>query len=291
MSLFTEILQESNLLLEKANEVTEDKIRDAIENGKMVSIMYNDGEPGKGKSWRYICPVVYGELKNRKTGAGNGHMAVRAYQTVGSTKSDKKNAWKLFRLDRIVAWYNQENTDEDQSHTFDPKLLQYFNGKGDKHFARIVYHSPDIDVEYSIDSKPISKDDIMSIYGKEGEQQPEIKYTMSPEWKNQYNQEYSKTISLDNNGKIAYSSEREAPEASKLEAPDTEPVTGDEVQSGQQQDTGVEDDSAKKMVADEKPVSKDEVNGTEEQPKNDITPAFQDMMTRWKNAENAENKA
>ena len=288
MSLFTEILKESSLLLEKQNEVTEDKIRDAIENGKIVSIMYNDGEPGKGKSWRYIYPVVYGELKNRKTGAGNGHMAIRAYQTVGSTKRDKKNAWKLFRLDRIVAWYNQENTETDQSHTFDPKLLQYFSEKGDKHFARIVYHSPAINVEYSIDSKPISKDDIMSIYGKEGEQ-PEIKYTMNPDWKNQYNQEYSKTISLDNNGNISYPSEKGAPEASKIEAPDTKPISGDEVQTGQPQDTSVQDDAAKKMVADEKPVSKDEVNGKE--PENDITPAYQDMMNRWKNAENAENKA
>ena len=289
MSLYSEILKESNLLLEKQNEVTEDKIRDAIENHKLVSIMYNDGEPGKGKSWRYICPVVYGELKNRKTGTGNGHMAVRAYQTVGSTKSDKKYAWKLFRLDRIVAWYNQENTEGDETHTFDPSALQYFNNSGDKHFSRIVYHAPEINVEYTIDSKPISKDDIMNIYGKEGEQQPEIKYTLNPDWKNQYNQEYSKTISLDNNGNISYPSEKEAPTASKIEAPETKPVTGGEVQTGQQQETGVEDATAKKMVADEKPVTKDEINGN--QPENDITPAYNDMMNRWKNAENAENKA
>ena len=285
MSLYTEILKESNLLLEKQNEVTEDKIRDAIENHMLVSIMYT----GKGKSWRYICPVVYGELKNRKTGTGNGHMAVRAYQTVGSTKSDKKYAWKLFRLDRIVAWYNQENTEGDETHTFDPSALQYFNNSGDKHFSRIVYHAPEINVEYTIDSKPISKDDIMNIYGKEGEQQPEIKYTLNPDWKNQYNQEYSKTISLDNNGNISYPSEKEAPTASKIEAPETKPVTGGEVQTGQQQETGVEDATAKKMVADEKPVTKDEINGN--QPENDITPAYNDMMNRWKNAENAENKA
>jgi hypothetical protein len=78
MTLFEQILAESSLLLEKANEVTVDKIKDAIENCKIVSIMYNDRKGGTGKSWRYIYPVVYGELKDRKTGAGTGNMAVRA---------------------------------------------------------------------------------------------------------------------------------------------------------------------------------------------------------------------
>ena len=84
MTLFEQILAESNLLLEKQNDVTIEKIKDAIENQKKVSIMYNDTQPepgpkGMGRSWRYILPVVYGELKN-------GKPAVRAYETVGSTK-------------------------------------------------------------------------------------------------------------------------------------------------------------------------------------------------------------
>ena len=83
MGLLGEILKECNLLLEKKNEVSDDKIKDAIENCKIVSIMYNDGTPEGGKSWRYIYPVVYGELKN-------GNAAVRAYQEGGSTSRVKE---------------------------------------------------------------------------------------------------------------------------------------------------------------------------------------------------------
>ena len=88
MTLFEQILSESNLLLEKQNEVTIEKIKDAIENERVVSIMYNDKQGGKGKSWRYILPVVYGELKS------NGKAAIRAYETKGSTKRGLRQSYE-----------------------------------------------------------------------------------------------------------------------------------------------------------------------------------------------------
>ena len=279
MTLFEQILAESSLLLEKANEVTVDKIKDAIENCKIVSIMYNDGKGGGGKSWRYIYPVVYGELKDRKTGAGTGNMAVRAYQTVGSTKRGK-NAWKLFRVDRIVAWYNQENTPEDMTHTFTRKDLdQLFNDNGDKYFSHIDSHSPFMDVKYLIDAEPISKQDIKSVEpGKESDTaQATVKYVPNPDWANQYDQ--GKGISLDNQGNVSYNSEKA--ESDRLTAPETEPVTDADVQTPGQESEPSQDTA--KLVADDKPITKNEVNGTPED--NDLTKTYTNMMNRWKNNE------
>lgn len=285
MNLFEQILAESNLLLEKINEVSEEKIKDAIENGKIVSIMYNDGQKGGGKSWRYIYPVVYGELKNRKTGAGSGNMAVRAYQTVGSTKRGK-NAWKLFRVDRIVAWYNQEDT-PDEKHTFTKEdLNQLFNEKGDKYFSDIIYHSPFMNVEYLIDSEPVEKDDIKNTEEPSNMQEPEdrayVKYTFNPDWKNQYDQERSNGISLDNQGNVSYNSENNPTDG--LTAPETKPVTDNEVNDTEKSEIPSQD--AKKMVADNKPVTKDEL---EEKPENnELTRTYSDFMNRWKNNDEEE---
>ena len=287
MNLFEQILSECNLLLEKQNEVSVEKIKDAIENGKIVSMMYNDKQGGMGKSWRYIYPVVYGELKDRKNGGGTGNMAIRAYQPSGSSKRGRP-AWKLFRLDRIVAWYNQENTDTDKTHSFSREDLdQLFNEKGDKYFHTIVYHAPFVNVEYMIDSEPIEKGDIKQepTTGSEGTN-PEnatIRYTLNNDWKNQYNKEQGQGISLDNNGEVSYNSEK-----SKLTAPETKPVTDTDVQAAQPNGEETAADT-KKLVADQKPITKDEVQS--EKPENDLTPAYQNLMNRWKNNSEEENNA
>lgn len=281
MNLFEQILSESGLLLEKQNEVSVEKIRDAIENGKIVSMMYNDQKGGGGKSWRYILPVVYGELKNRQDGGGNGHMAIRAYQPSGSSKRGRP-AWKLFRLDRIVAWYNQENTENDKTHTFTKADLDaLFNEKGDKYFHTIMYHAPFMNVEYMIDSEPIKKDDIKEPQGAEqGEEKATVRYTVNNDWKNQYNKEQGNGVSLDNNGEVSYNSEKD-----KLTAPETKPVTNTDIEpAGQTEETPTD---TNKMVADEKPITKDDVQNQE--PQNDLTPAYDDMMKRWNNSEEENN--
>ena len=280
MNLFGEILKECNLLLEKKNEVTEDKIKDAIENCKIVSIMYNDGTPNGGKSWRYIYPVVFGELKK------TGNKAIRAYQDGGSTSKIKetgtnhgmKQGWKLFRLDRIVAWYNQENTETDLSHVFTPQNLADLNTTGDKSFSKIYYHSPAIKVEYGIDSNPVTKTDINS--GKpakpEAQKEPIVKYTFNPDWKNQYS-EKTNGISLDNSGNINYNSNKE----DKLTAPQTKPILKTDLEP-QNEIPQNEEPQNKQMTADETPVSKDEVNGEED---NTLTKTFNDYLDRWEKVE------
>lgn len=283
MNLFEQILSEANLLLEKQNEVTVDKIRDAIENGKIVSMMYNDKQGGGGKSWRYIYPVVYGELKDRKTGGGTGNMAVRAFQPQGSSKRGRP-AWKLFRLDRIVAWYNQENTDTDKSHTFSKEALgQLFNTNGDKYFHTITYHSPFMNVEYLIDSEPVKKDDIKQEPATSTKQTPEkatVRYTPNADWANQYNKENGNGISLDNNGNISYNSEKDNTE--KLAAPETKPVMDTDIQPEPVQEP---QQNTEKLVADEKPITKDEI-----EPENSLTNSYNDLMNRWKK-DDEENKS
>ena len=286
MTLFEQILSEAHLLLEKQNEVSEEKIKDAIEHGKIVSMMYNDQQGGGGKSWRYIYPVVYGELKDRKTGTGNGHMAIRAFQPSGSSKRGRP-AWKLFRVDRIVAWYNQENTENDLTHTFSKEDLgSLFNDRGDDCFHVITYHSPFMNVEYLIDSEPVKKSDIKSGEPDKETAAPEttsVKYTFNPDWKNQYNKENEKGVSLDNKGNIAYNSEKGTP--NKLEAPETKPVTKDEVQV-EKQETAPQDTN--KLIANENPISKDEVNNGVD---NTLTSKYNDLMNRWKNNEDEENSS
>lgn len=277
MSLFGEILSECNLLLEKTNIVTDDKIKDAIENCKIVSIMYNDGEKNGGKSWRYIYPVVFGELKN-------GNKAIRAYQDGGSTSrimkpgtnKGKKRGWKLFRLDRIVAWFNQENTETDLSHVFNPETLADLNKTGDKSFRTIYVHSPAVKIEPVIDSDSIDKSDIQTAQPKQDtNKEPAVKYVFNPEWKNQY-KEKSQEISVDNSGNVGYTSSKEA---NKMEAPETKPVTKDDVAPDE---APMQPKGEEMPAADETPVTKDEVNGKVE---NDITTAFQDIMKRMENAE------
>ena len=283
MTLFEQILSEAHLLLEKQNEVSEDKIRDAIEHGKIVSMMYNDRQGGGGKSWRYIYPVVYGELKDRKTGTGNGHMAIRAFQPSGSSKRGRP-AWKLFRVDRIVAWYNQENTENDLTHKFSKEDLGLlFNDKGDSHFHTITCHSPFMKVEYLIDAEPIKKSDIKTEPGETSETEPNtIKYSFNPDWKNQYNQENEKGVSLDNNGNVSYNSEKA--EINKLVAPETKAITKDDVQpNAASQETSPE---GRKLVADETPVTKSEVENGEDNP---LTAKFNDMMNRWNNEKEENN--
>ena len=284
MSLFQEILYEVHLLLEKQNEVSEDKIKAAIEGGKVVSMMYNDKQGGGGKSWRYIYPVVYGELKDRKTGGGSGNMAIRAFQPSGSSKRGRP-AWKLFRLDRIVAWYNQENTENDLTHTFSKADLgALFNESGDKYFHTIMYHSPFMNVEYLIDSEPVKKSDIKTGDETETEKEtPTIRYTYNPDWRNQYNKENETGISLDNDGDVSYNSEKS--EVSKMVAPETKPITKDDVQTpGTTPETRQEDNE--KLVADEKPITKDEIEST---PENDLTSAYNDLMNRWQKTEDENN--
>lgn len=277
MTLFEQILSEVNLLLEKKNEVSVEKIKDAIENRKIVSIMYNDQQGGGGKSWRYIYPVVYGELKDRKTGTGTGKMAIRAFQPQGSSKRGKP-AWKLFRLDRIVAWYNQENTETDQSHTFSKEELgPLLNTNGDKHLIP-VYWAPYINVEYLIDSEPVSKSDIQSEPGKE-ETANNVRYTYNTDWKNQYNKEEENGISLDNNGNVTYNSEKVP---SKIVAPETKPITDTDVQSTER--TPDNQVNNEKLTADEKPITKDEI-----EPENDMVNTYKDLMNRWKNNEEEED--
>jgi len=98
-SVILEELEKNNQLLTES--VSEEAINDAIVNKYNVNILYRDfvDQP---PSKRYIQVYNFAKTKGNKTG---GNDAIRAYQIMGGSKTDKKNGWKIFRLDRIEGWY------------------------------------------------------------------------------------------------------------------------------------------------------------------------------------------
>jgi predicted DNA-binding transcriptional regulator YafY len=72
------------------------EIEDAIEGKYAVLIRYA-GPDGKGSGERLIVPYALGVTTS-------GHKVLRAAQEDGESASNKPNAWKFFRVDRITAW-------------------------------------------------------------------------------------------------------------------------------------------------------------------------------------------
>jgi hypothetical protein len=136
-NLFNEIiLEESKKLL--TENVSEEQVKDAIENKYNVNILYDDYPdevPSVQPSKRYIQVYNFAETK-----AGN--KAIRAFQIFGGSKTTpKEGAWKIFRLDRIRGWYptkmkfNKPVSDKDLN-------LPKYNNDGDR-TMRTVFNKVD----------------------------------------------------------------------------------------------------------------------------------------------------
>lgn len=273
--LFSQILKEMHLLQE---DYSEEDIKNAIENCIPVSIVYNDKKGGGGKSWRYIYPIAYGQMNN-------GRYALRAFQPKGSTKRGN-GKWKLFIVDPTrLRSFNLLNTGENKNASFNPKELEGIRFDGDKQITHMIYNAPCINVEPIIDNEPITKSDIEgekpsiapATTTTTGGKQLGYNYTYNTEWGKNWANQYdnSRTITLDNAGKISYNNINNT---QTIDAPPTKPITKTDVQP--------EDDNKKSEndmpPVDNKPVTKDDI----EEPKeveNDITPKFNDMMNRWDN--------
>lgn len=288
MRLFT--LTESckkSLLAEAQNVVSADKIIDAIKNNKVVSIVYNENknrpipnDPAKiGKSWRYICPVTYGELADRSNGTPTGRMAVRAYQTNGSvsrifkpgTNKGIKPAWKLFRVDRILAWYNQD-------HEFNPESLpDIVTNRDDVHFAKVIAKNSIINPENTPttdNTGPIKVGDLKNT-------NIEAPKTTPSEPKN-VSTNNIKTV--DNVDKVQYNKVDNG-EVNKIAGPTTNPVFKTNIQ--QNPTTADTENNLDKIEAgDTEPVTKDELNNNVQD--NPITNKFKEMNKRWDDLENDE---
>ena len=110
--------------------VTDDQIKDAIENKYNVKLWYDDGDrkTSSGPTQRYVQIYVLGD-----TLANNP--AIRAYQIGGQSKSGERN-WKLFRLDRIV---KMEPTKIRWNNSIDNMVdsIPEYNRSGDKSMTNI----------------------------------------------------------------------------------------------------------------------------------------------------------
>lgn len=110
--MLTELLQE--ILLTESVSVNE--IEDAMDNHKRVIINYHSKGEDVATGARVIEVYAYGLTK-----AGNP--VIRAFQPFGDTTS-KVPSWKFFRLDRISAW-------EETNQTFDRPASYVYRGLGD----------------------------------------------------------------------------------------------------------------------------------------------------------------
>ena len=245
---------------------SEEKLQFAIENCRRIRITYDDKKGGKGKNTRYLLPLVYGITKN-------GKKAIRAFQTFGSTKRGVPK-YKLFLFDNIKSI----EVGKIKYYDYAQQLLSTgFNTAGDKSFADIYAITP-LATDFNganlanknqpINANPVTKQDITK------STEPTKKET--PNQKSQQpTQQAPKTI--DNLGKTDIFK-------SKIEAPDTEPVSKGEIDTGDVSQNITQNVQEPSNNGDEtKPVSKSDIEEPKINTDNELSNSYRDMMSRMDN--------
>lgn len=270
--LFSQIVNES--LLNEIHRDREEDVKDAINNVLRVRMSYDDRKGGKGKNERFILPVAFGLTKN-------GKKAVRAYETMGSSKRGLTNPpnnrrfpkWKLFLLDNIYSWNNGKKSFRDYKDTL---IRMGLNTHGDKSMTTLFAITPfaDDDVQVakdtdSVSKNPVSKTDVEPTTSSQNQTNANPdKFTSAKD---------SREKNIDNNQDNGYLK-------TKLDAPEAEPVTRKQVTTPQ--DNSVPDnETMKDLTAREtEPVTKDDVEGGEKEDNiKDIRDKFNDFMNRMDN--------
>ena len=270
MSLFEEIVNESILLNEIVNR--DKDIINAINNVLKVRISYDDKKDkilsnAKGKKERFILPVAYGLTKN-------GKRAVRAYQTAGSTKRGVPK-WKLFLVDNIYSWSNGKKSFK---HYGDTLIHLGLNTSGDKHMTTLYAITPigneNVPIANNsnpIDSTPVTKTDVT----------PKTNQVQNPKIVNKTKKfvpaSVKNTPSIDNNNQKSYFK-------SKVEAPETEPITKTDVQP--QANSNIDNNADDKQITTTKPITKGEVENGNINKDNKLSNSFNDMLNRINDLEN-----
>lgn len=300
MTLFEQIVLDSGLLLESAQS---SEITDAILNFRPARIKYRTNGEDYKTGARLIYPVAYG-----LTTAGNP--VVRAFEPKGETTTEVP-AWKFFRVDRIISWKTLTKTASGQDYHFNPETLSGLNKAGDRSMSEIYAIAPygkakekgswmsrlkgkAVDffnriVRKKQDpaalSEPVSKSQI-----KGSDENKAIEKSV----KNKVQNSYANTSDIVNNivDNVADNVDKENkgvylnndnPVFRAMTAPESTPVTRDEVKPDNEQESPTESgatQTSKEQITepDDKPVSKDEV---EDNNMNKISDAYKDMMRRW----------
>lgn len=273
MELFKEIVNETVLLNELRSSRDKDIIS-AINNVVRVRISYDDKKkgpiyyngrvipPNKGKKTRYILPVAYGLTKN-------GKRAIRAYQTMGSTKRGAPK-WKLFLVDNIFSWTNSSTTFKQYGETLKKLGL---NTEGDKDMTTLYAISPfcNSNIPVSKTTNPIDTDPITKI-----DVNPTTKQTQSPDIVNKTDDFVPSSLktkpSIDNKQTNAYP-------VNKVIVPNTEPITKTDIEVDNTDNTNNADIGSEVVTTE--PVTKNDINGVNKD--NKLSNSFKDMMNRMDN--------
>ena len=274
MDLFKEIVNES-VLLNELNSSRDKDIIKAINNVLRVRISYDDKKknpiqyngriipPNKGKKTRYILPVAYGLLKN-------GKRAIRAYQTMGSTKRGAPK-WKLFLVDNIFSWTNGQRSFKEYAETLKKLGL---NTEGDKHMTTLFAITPlckdNVPVAKTsepIDSEPLTKIDVA----------PTNKQVQSPNIVNKTNDFVPSSIK--NNPSIDNKVQNDYP-VNKVISQSTEPITKTDIEPSANDADKQNNINGSEVVTTE-PITKDNINGVNKD--NKLSNSFKDMMDRMDN--------
>lgn len=258
------------------NELRQDRyddIKKAINNVLRVRMYYDDKKGGKGKNERYILPVAFGRMKS-------GKLAVRAYETMGSSKRGLTNPpnrrkipkWKLFLVDNIFGWSNGKKSFREYKDTL---IKLGLNTHGDKQMTALYAITPfadsDVQVAKSMDkitSEPIRKSDV----------QP------TTDLQNKDTTDKEKFISAGDARKSETPIEKTPKNdylIKKMTAPEPEPITKAEIQTSEPQKS-TSDETLTDLEAGGEPITKDDVNNGGES-KEDIKKSFDDMMNRMDN--------
>jgi hypothetical protein len=274
---FTENISNDSLLLNEITSLRDDDIKKAINNMLRVRISYDDKKkhpikhngkiipPNKGKKERYICPVAFGVTKK-------GNRAVRAYQRSGSTKRGVPH-WKLFLVDNIFNWSNTRRSFKDEAqHLIDKGLNMDGIDKGLGNLmavspitGKIIPSTPNNSLP--IDSEPITKTDIT----------PSVKPPKSIPT--------SKAVAITQTKKqnVVDKPEDNRYTVSKVNAPDTKPITKGEIQTFQKPEMDTEVEPTVAQTPTTEPITKDDVTGGETLTNNKLTNTFKDLTQRMDN--------
>lgn len=276
LDLFSQIVNEATTPDYKLD--LEDRIKSAIENVRRVRMYYDDKQGGKGKNERFILPVAFGLTKS-------GKKAVRAYETMGSSKRGLTNPpnrrkipkWKLFLVDGIVSWSNGKKTFADYKNAL---ISLGLNTHGDKSMTTLFAITPfaDDNVQVAkntdtITNGPVNKSDV--------EPTQKLQSPKTTDKEKFIPAAVSREKTVDNTNKGDYFKD-------KTEAPDTEPVSKQQVSNEPQV---VTNNDAEKMSGIDGPVTKNDIStGDSHENIDDVKAKFNDMVQRMDNVNKDEDE-
>lgn len=257
---------------------SEKKINSAIDNRNTAIIRYKSKGKNEHTQKRTIFPVAYGVNKK-------GNRVVRAYQTGGDTTTVKPG-WKFFRVDRILSWYNMRKT------KFDIRMLVNlgYNRNGDKLMTQL-FNSVQTKAQTDQEIKDKAKQETskeMPVITPNPVSKADVNSQTDIGDQSAANTAISTTASgknVDNNRNDNYNYDNS--ETAYMTAPDTSPVTKNQINGSENNDDnqsteGLSNDNLE--ISGDEPITKSDIES------NPLTDKYRDMMRRFAKLDNNEEE-